>query len=327
MDEVEQDTLNFFFETIPIGDFPPPPGGQCITVNSNATITEAVEILAKHNILAAPILNVDPAADPKKKFLGIIDMVNIACFLLDQMYEEHRTFESFHKHEIITGTKLQDLDPKHWSPFLPLKPSDSLLDAMLIMGQYGVHRVPVVGDDGALINIITQSAVVDQLAKNMDQFASIGSKTLESLGLANHVDCFTVTIDSTLRAAIKAIRDHNVSAVPVLGINGAVVGNVSARDLRQLILNPAIFRLISLPVRQFLSVVSRDSVEHEAMAPAITCRPKDTMQHVILQLAASKIHRTYVCDNHGRLVRVISLTDVISKFVSPPSAEYFDRFQ
>ena len=42
----------------------------------------------------------------------------------------------------------------------------------------------------------------------MDQFESIGSKTLDSLGLANHVDCFTVTIDSTLRAAIRAIRDH-----------------------------------------------------------------------------------------------------------------------
>ena len=77
-----------------------------------------------------------------------------------------------------------------------------------------------------------------------------------------------------------------MSAVPVLGINGSVVGNVSARDLRQLILNPAIFRLISLPVRQFLSVISRESVEHEAMAPAITCRPKDTMQHVILQVRA-----------------------------------------
>ena len=36
-------------------------------------------------------------------------MVNIACFLLDHMYDEHRTFESFHAHEIVTSTKLQDL--------------------------------------------------------------------------------------------------------------------------------------------------------------------------------------------------------------------------
>jgi hypothetical protein len=70
--------------------------------------------------------------------------------------------------------------------------------------------------------------------------------------------------------------------VPVLGVNGAVVGNVSARDLRQLILNPAVFRLISLPVRQFLSTVS--SIEHEAMCPAITARPRDTMEHVISQV-------------------------------------------
>ena len=37
-------------------------------------------------------------------------MINIACFLLDSMYEEHRTFESFHKHEILHATKLQDID-------------------------------------------------------------------------------------------------------------------------------------------------------------------------------------------------------------------------
>jgi len=150
------------------------------------------------------------------------------------------------------------------------------------------------------------------------------TRTLDQLGLASSRPCFTVTINDSLRTAITAIREHNVSAVPALGIDGQVVGNVSARDLRQLFLNPSIFRMISLPVRQFLNVVS--TIEHEGMCPAITCRPRDTLAHIIEQLAASKIHRTYVCDSHGQLIRVISLTDIIDTFVQPPTDEYFDRF-
>jgi hypothetical protein len=76
------------------------------------------------------------------------------------------------------------------------------------------------------------------------------------------------------------LNAQNVSAVPVLGINDRIVGNISARDLRQLILNPALFRLIDQPVTQFLAAAS---LEHEAMCPAITSRPRDTLAHVITQ--------------------------------------------
>ncbi len=58
----------------------------------------------------------------------------------------------------ITGTSF-------WARFVPLSPADSMLDAMLIMGKFGVHRVPIVNAAGDIVNIITQSAVVDQIAK------------------------------------------------------------------------------------------------------------------------------------------------------------------
>ena len=40
-----------------------------------------------------------------------------------------------------------------------------MLDAMLIMGRFGVHRVPVLSAEGNLLNLITQSAIVEQIAK------------------------------------------------------------------------------------------------------------------------------------------------------------------
>ncbi len=75
---------------------------------------------------------------------------------------------------------------------------------------------------------------------------------------------------------------QHISAVPVIGFNGMVVGNVSARDVRQLIIAPDNYRMLNGPVRQFLSAVS--TVEHEAMCPAITCRPKDALEKVIAQV-------------------------------------------
>lgn len=312
-------SLNFFFQTIPIKEFPAPAGGKCVTLSSETTVLESVQTLSTNNILAAPVVNTD-ASNPKK-YLGIVDMIGIACFLLDNV-QEHHSLDSLQKHDVLQ-TRLCDVkDPNFWAPFVPLRVEDSLLDAMLVMGKYGVHRVPVVSAEGIIINIITQSAVVNAIAKNLDQFEEVAGLTLEQLGLADHRTCVTVTIDDTLHIAIRAIRDNRVSAVPVLGFGQSLVGNVSARDLRQLILNPALFRLISHPVRQFLSTVSM--VEREDMQPAISCRPKDTFGHVIRQLAVSKIHRTYVCDGSGRLLRIISLTDVIDKFVTNPAEDFVD---
>lgn len=324
MDSTLRASLNFFFQTIPIKDFPAPPSGKCITLTSDSTILEAVQTLSSNNILAAPVINLDPSSP--KKYLGIVDMIGIACFLLDKVYEEHHTLDSFHKHDVLAQTRLGSVhDEGFWAPFMPLREEDSLLDAMLIMGKYGVHRVPVLSTSGYITNIITQSAVVHAIAKNLDQFQEVSALTLDQLGLGAPVTCITVTIDDTLHTAIRAIRDNKVSAVPVLGFGQALVGNVSARDLRQLILNPTLFRLISHPVRQFLSSVS--VVEREEMQPAISCRPKDTFGHVIRQLAVSKIHRTYVCDSASHLLRVISLTDVIDKFVTNPAEDFADKLE
>lgn len=75
---------------------------------------------------------------------------------------------------------------------------------------------------------------------------------------------------------------QSISAVPVLGMNGVVVGNVSARDLRNLVTDPTMFSLLHEPVRHFLAQAS--TLDHEAMNPAITCRATDTLEHVIQQV-------------------------------------------
>ncbi len=96
-------------------------------------------------------------------------MVHIACYLINTIYSEAHTFEAFRAHKMLSETKLKDMDDgaRVWAPFVPLRPEEAMLDAMLIMGKYGVHRVPVCNREGVIVNIITQSAVVARIARVM----------------------------------------------------------------------------------------------------------------------------------------------------------------
>ncbi len=46
--------------------------------------------------------------------------------------------------------------------------------------------------------------------------------------------------------------------------------------------------------------------------------------HVFSQISASRIHRIYMCDDKGHPIRVISLSDLLERFVVEPSPNYFD---
>jgi hypothetical protein len=44
-------------------------------------------------------------------------------------------------------------------------------------------------------------------------------------------------------------------------------------------------------------------------------------------MAAAKIHRIFVVEEHsGKLLRVLSLRDIIAKFVREPSPDYFGTY-
>jgi predicted transcriptional regulator len=75
-----------------------------------------------------------------------------------------------------------------WAPFLALQTSDSFLTMLLLLSKYRVKSLPVVDfNDGKLVNIVTQSAVMHMLAEcaGLDWFENWGTKTLEELGLPN----------------------------------------------------------------------------------------------------------------------------------------------
>jgi len=256
-----------------------------------------------------------------------------------------------------------------WGPFIALEaPTSSMLDVMLILGKFGHHRViivqptvdvtdgsdpaskasmsEIVREDRRLVNIITQSAVVAQIAANAHLLKPMLKRSLADLGLAEPRAVFSVGLDDVVYNAFRSLREHHVSAVPVVGDDGSIVGVISNRDIRLVVgahysgrgrtsdaesprtssssaTTAMVLAHMFMPVRSFLSALSahREDIAH----PAVSVKATDTLEHVIGRLVATHIHRVFVVNAARQPVAVVSLRDIISVFVKEPK-DYFGKF-
>lgn len=209
-------------------------------------------------------------------------------------------------------------------PFVPVEVDrGTLLEVMLLCGQHNLRRVPVVKSPGGdVVNIITQSALVQTLGANLDRFKSVTRKTLADLHLGRRGHVISVSEDEPLRTAFERMRENDISAVPVLDNQGRVRGNVSARDARLIVSSKKIYNLLNMPISTYLSVVT-DGAENSA----VICKPSDTLETVIKTLVFSRIHRIYVVDDDGKPLRVVSLSNILRKFVKEPEGFFGHFFQ
>ncbi|XP_078439307.1 cystathionine beta-synthase (CBS) protein [Wolffia australiana] len=80
-----QSTLTSAFANIPVSSFPDVPGGKVIEIPADTLITEAVQILSKHEISSAPVTNPEAGdcVSYADKYLGILDYSAIVLWVLE----------------------------------------------------------------------------------------------------------------------------------------------------------------------------------------------------------------------------------------------------
>ncbi|PRQ40833.1 putative CBS domain-containing protein [Rosa chinensis] len=217
-----------------------------------------------------------------------------------------------------------------WAPFLPVATDSSMLSVLLLLSKYRLRNVPVIEPGQATIkNYITQSAIVHGLerCKGRDWFDCIAAKPISDLGLPfmSSDEVISVLSDDLILEAFKKMRDNQIGGLPVVeGTKKQIVGNVSIRDIRHLLLKPELFsNFRKLTVRDFMSTISTSQNIGKAV-PAITCNVESTLGNVIETLASKSVHRIYVAGQEGEVVGVITLRDVISCFIYEPPNHFDD---
>nr|CAD1843103.1 unnamed protein product [Ananas comosus var. bracteatus] len=224
----------------------------------------------------------------------------------------------------------------HSAPFIPVAQDSSMLTVLLLLSKYRLKNVPVIEDGKPYVkNFITQSAVVQGLnkCKGCNWFDFIAARPLSDFGLP-FMSCdevISIKSDELILEAFKRMKDNQIGGLPVTeGTTKKLVGSVSIRDIRFLLLKPRLFSdFRHLTVLDFIKTITSAETElANTMANPATCAPTTCLGSVIESLASRSAHRIYVVEGTDQeIVGVVTLRDVISCFVYEPSDHFNDYFK
>jgi CBS domain-containing protein len=128
-----------------------------------------------------------------------------------------------------------------------------------------------------------------------------------------------VSETASFREIAVKLRECRVSAFPVLDAHGTVIGVVSEADLlvKEAVLGEpgGVGGLLAGLVHHAARAKAAGVTASDLMtSPAVTIGPDDTVEHAAKLMYDRKVKRLPVIDHGGRLVGIISRTDILAVF-------------
>lgn len=112
------------------------------------------------------------------------------------------------------------------------------------------------------------------------------------------VELQTISPEQTVHEAIRLLCKHNIGALPVLDVEGALVGIVSERDVLRLCSRDDCLDALTLRVRD---VMTRDLVISVL---------DDSLDYVMRVMTERRVRHLPVLED-GRMVAIVSIGDVV----------------
>lgn len=240
---------------------------------------------------------------------GIVDLLDfisyITQFSLGQL-----------KYENVE--RVMDMSGK--DPYVPVYLRSQLELVLRIMSR-GVHRIVVIGNQGNLYGMISQSDIARLLKNELESTSGDSAlkfaqtKTLKDLKL-HKKNIFTVSKDATINEAFKLISRFGVSALAVVNESNQLIGNFSASDLKQ-VRGIENWEDLEKSVFDFLDTYSPKSLNPE------TSNPNSAFINVLNQLTSGPTapKRIWITNERDEPVSVVSLTDIVNIIITGGNAE------
>jgi acetoin utilization protein AcuB len=122
-----------------------------------------------------------------------------------------------------------------------IAPTATLAEIATLMMRQRIRRLPVIGERGVLLGIVTHSDVLHAFPPDINPFAINAAESIAAItAAADRVrltasdlmarDPHTTTPDAPVESAARLMRDHKIGALPVLS-NHALVGLITESDI------------------------------------------------------------------------------------------------
>jgi acetoin utilization protein AcuB len=124
-------------------------------------------------------------------------------------------------------------------------------------------------------------------------------------------DVITVAADDSMQNAIYLLQENNIKMLPVVE-KGALVGIITDRDLKKSSPSDA----TTLDMHELLFLISKIKIRDLMKKPVHTVPPNFTIEEAAAILLEKRISGLPVVDEDGRLVGVITRSDIFRLIIS-----------
>jgi CBS domain-containing protein len=180
--------------------------------------------------------------------------------------------------------------------------------------------VPVVDDDGNIVNIISQSFLSSFVYRYRNK-SPYDEALSRPLGFVGTHPVIAVKADTPVSECLETLDSNHLTGMPILDANGRVVGNFSGTDLRYYLKEPTNDKL-ELGALEYITKNRNSRPKHApgfGRPAVVSLLPTDSIVDAVAAIAEHKIHRVYIdgsSDDDGpgdpdRFLSVLSIVDLI----------------
>jgi len=276
-----------------------PTDQNVVLIDHVCSISEALQTLAVHGILSAPVYN-----RLTDQYLGSVDVMDLVAFVVDAQARSHSLpADLASSWRPFNQPVLDIVNMSNTNPFFPVPTESGVSEALNMFYSEGVHRLPLVDSQNNLVAVVSQSDVLHFLNQHQDRPELIKdmAKSVGQLDLAPG-RVVSVSEQATMADCFAAIVGNHVSGVAIVDDQGRLVGTISASDLKGM--TQETFMDLGLSVREFLRRANK-------WGRTVACTMNTPLGEAIDTLDRLSIHRLFVVDASNKPISVVSLTDIM----------------
>jgi len=286
---------------------------KLITFSSDNSVHDALKTLHHYNISGAPV--VDEDGDP----FGQIDMLDLVSYCYLKLDPDKKEIDTERVEQFLNKAPLLGLmDISNRNAWHSIPATKSLSKALNVLGHPNMHRIYLIGKEGKPNGVLTQSRAIDFFLENKDKLQERMRMPIRELFPESNQGVMIHWNDSLI-SAFKKIYQTKVSGLAVVDDEGVLKGSISASDLKYCKWSniTGLCRNLKQPIQTFLSWREKSAELFGDRPPhlePVVVMLDDPIEKAMEMCRKHKVHRIYVVDKDRKLLKVISLGDLISQF-------------
>ncbi|KRX59386.1 5'-AMP-activated protein kinase subunit gamma-2 [Trichinella sp. T9] len=279
-----------------------PTSTKLVVFDTKLPVKKAFFALVYNSVRAAPLWD-----DATQQFVGMLTITDFIRILQKYYKSGEENIKELEEHQELR-------DSGFLTPLCTVEATASLLDAVNILCNKKVHRLPVIDPcSGNILYILTHKRILKFLFLYMPDLPmpSFMKKSPKELGIGTWSNIHTVTKVTPLIEVLRKLLELRVSALPVVDENDRVIDIYSKFD---------VINLAAEKAYNNLDITVQDSLKHRTawFEGVHNCKVTDSLSTYVDTLVRSEVHRLVAVDNDGRVQGVVSLSDILLFIVLRP---------